>query len=386
MMILHEFITSYRDPIIARAREKLTDRPWAVVSQSELEYGVPLFLTQLSETLRLETTATPFANTAIGESAARHGRELRTLGFNVSQVVHDYGDICQAITEVAVEHNLPITTEEFHTLNRCLDTAIAGAVTEHARVTAETRTTEEIERIGQLAHELRDVLHSAVLAFNTLKLGAVAINGSTGAVLGRSLMNLRDLVDNTLADVRMDANIQRRERILVAALLSEIAVVSNLHADVRGLRFAVEHVDPGLVVNGDPQLLESAITNLLNNAFKFTNAGGLIMLRAVRDGESVRIEVEDECGGLAEGVEVVFKPFAGRRKADRSGLGLGLSIARKAVVAHGGDIHFRNVPGTGCVFSIGLPLAAESLAAPELFSTTPSGRLLDMRFLKGAGS
>src|SRR5688572_14157125 len=135
--MLHEFITTYRDPIIARTREKLTDRPWALVSESELEHGVPLFLTQLSETLRLETTATPFSASAIGESAARHGRELRALGFNISQVVHDYGDICQAITEVSVEHNLPITTEEFHTLNRCLDTAIAEAVTEHSRMTAE---------------------------------------------------------------------------------------------------------------------------------------------------------------------------------------------------------------------------------------------------------
>ena len=357
--MLHEFITTYRDPIIARTREKLTDRPWALVSESELEHGVPLFLSQLAETLRLEMTTKSFSDKAIADSAARHGRELRASGFTISQVVHDYGDICQAITEVAVAHNLPITTEEFHTLNRCLDTAIAEAVTEHARITAETRTTEEIERTGHLAHEIRDVLHTAVMAFNTLKLGTVAINGSTGSILGRSLMNLRDLVDNTLADVRMDANIQRRERLPVAAFLSEIAVVANLHADVRGLRFAVEPVDAALAVNGDPQLLESAVTNLLNNAFKFTPPGGLITLRAVRDGDRVHIEVADGCGGIAEGIEVVFKPFAGRRKADRTGLGLGLSIARKAVIAHGGDIHFRNVPGKGCVFVIALPLAVE---------------------------
>ena len=139
--MLYEFITTYRDPIIARAREKLTDRPWPLVSTSELEHGVPLFLTQLSETLRWETTPTPFSQDVIGASAVQHGRELRALGFNISQVVHDYGDICQAITEVAVEQHLPITTEEFHTLNRCLDTAIAEAVTEHARITAESRST-----------------------------------------------------------------------------------------------------------------------------------------------------------------------------------------------------------------------------------------------------
>ncbi|HET9831599.1 MAG TPA: hypothetical protein VFP91_07815, partial [Vicinamibacterales bacterium] len=173
-----------------------------LASTSELEFGVPLFLTQLADTLRLETTPTPFSQKAIGASAARHGRELRALGFNISQVVHDYGDICQAITEVAVEQQLPITTEEFHTLNRCLDTAIAEAVTEHARITAESRSNEELERSGQLTHEIRDVLNTALLAFHTLKRGTVAINGSTGTVLGRSLMSLRDLVDNELSGIR----------------------------------------------------------------------------------------------------------------------------------------------------------------------------------------
>jgi len=382
-MQLHEFITTYRDPIIARTREKLTDRPWAVVSASELEHGVPLFLTQLSETLRLEMTMHPFSDAAIGTSAARHGRELRALGFNISQVVHDYGDICQAVTEIAVEQQLPITTTEFHTLNRCLDLAIAGAVTEHARITAETRSTEEIERTGQLAHEIRDVLHSAVLAFNTLKLGTVAINGSTGAVLGRSLMTLRDLVDNTLSDVRMAANIQRRERMQVAAFLGEIAVVANLHAECRGLRFGVDNVDADMAVDGDPQLLASAVTNLLNNAFKFTHAGGLIVLRAIRDGERVRIEVEDECGGIAGDIDSVFQPFTDRRKADRTGLGLGLSIAQKAITTHGGGIYVRNLPGKGCVFAIVLPLAVEGTPVPEArLSTTPSGQLVDLRHLK----
>ena len=363
--MLHEFITTYRDPIITRTREKLTDRPWALVSEVELEHGVPLFLTQLSETLRLETTATPFSASAIGESAARHGRELRALGFTISQVVHDYGDICQAVTEIALEQGLPITTEEFHTLNRCLDTAIAEAVTEHARITAESRSTEEIERTGQLSHELRDVLHSAMLSYNTLKLGAVSINGSTGTVLGRSLMTLRDLVDNTLADVRMEANIQRRERIEVSAFLADIAVVANLHAQVRDLRFHVEAVDPSLALTGDRQLLASALMNLLNNAFKFTRARGHVVLRAMRQGQHLRIEVEDECGGITERPEVIFQPFTGRRQTDRTGLGLGLSIARKAVRRHNGDIDFHNLPGKGCVFVIALPLAVAGTPEPE---------------------
>lgn len=118
--MLHEFVTLNREAIILRTRDRLVSRTSPPVSTDELDNGVPVFLTQLSETLRREVTATPFAPGAIGSTAARHGGELSALGFSVSQVVHDYADICQAITELAIDQQAPITTEEFHTLNRCL--------------------------------------------------------------------------------------------------------------------------------------------------------------------------------------------------------------------------------------------------------------------------
>ncbi len=365
--MLHEFLNTHREAIILRSRTKLTDRPWPLVSTSELVNGVPLFLTQLSETLRLELTEAPYSDHEIAETASKHGAELRGLGFNISQVVHDYGDICQAVTEIAVEAKAPVTTEEFHILNRCLDTAIAGAVTEHARITAETRSTGEIERSGQLAHEIRDQLNTATLAFHTLKRGTVAINGSTGTVLGRSLMNLRDLVDSTLADIRMSANIARQERVSVKVFLGEIAIAGHLHAEFREVRFEIGDVEAALAVNTDPQLLASAVMNLLNNAFKFTPRGGHVVLRALRTGDRVLIEVEDQCGGMPANNADPFQAFTDRRKHDRSGLGLGLSIARKAVRTSGGEIHFRNLPGTGCVFVIDLPLDTD----------TPAGLLPD---------
>lgn len=228
--MLHTFLTIHRDAILARMREKLADRGEPSVSSSDLDHGVAAFLSQLAETLRLEATTTPFSPTAIGTTAARHGRDLLGLGFNVSQVVHDYGDICQAITELALEQGAPIGIEEFRILNRCLDTAIAEAVTEHARITARRTGAEENEWRGQVAHELRNSLNTALLAFQTLRQGTVAINGSTGMVLGRSLMALRDLIDGALCEVRLDTGTQRRERLTVAEFFEEIAVVANLHA------------------------------------------------------------------------------------------------------------------------------------------------------------
>ncbi|MEQ1759234.1 MAG: HAMP domain-containing sensor histidine kinase [Vicinamibacterales bacterium] len=359
--MLYEFITTYRDAIIDRARGKLTARPWPVASQEELNNGVPLFLAQLADILQSESSGTPHSSRAMDSTATSHGRDLTALGFTVSQVVHDYGDICQAVTELAIEQRAPITTEEFKTLNRCLDDATASAVMEHARITAEARVAEESERSGHLAHETRDLLHTAILAYQLLKQGSVAINGSTGAVLGRSLMGMRDLIDRTLAEIRLAADRQRPERLPIKPFLAEIAVAGRLHAESRGLEFAAEPCSDGLVVVADPHLLASAVTNLLNNAFKFTTAGGHVWLRAHASEEArVMIEVEDECGGIPPAEGDPFRSFGEQRSRDRTGLGLGLSLARKVVRAEGGDIHIRNVPGKGCVFVIDLPAAVRS--------------------------
>jgi K+-sensing histidine kinase KdpD len=112
------------------------------------------------------------------------------------------------------------------------------------------------------------------------------------------------------------------------------------------------------MVDADPQLLASALFNLLQNAFKYSTPHGHVTVRTVRDGERVSIEVEDECGGLPEGnTETLFLAFGARRGRDRSGLGLGLAISHKAVKAIGGDIHTRNLPGKGRIFAIELPVA-----------------------------
>jgi signal transduction histidine kinase len=365
-VMLHEFIDLNRDVIISGTRERVRSRPWPSVAPGEVEDGVPLFLTQLSETLRLEATSAPFPPDAIGAAAARHGGDLVRLGFTVSQVVHDYGDICQTITALAVEQRAPISVEEFHTLNRCLDTAIAEAVTEHARVTAEARSAEETERLGHAAHDLRDTLTTATLAFHALKRGTVAINGSTGALLGQSLMSLREVVERTLSEVRLEAGKQRRVRLPVVTFIHEIAATGLLHSEYRHIQFTVEPIDPALSIDADPQLLTSAMMNLLHNAFKNTPSGGHVVLRARAERQRLLIETEDECGGIPEGKGDLFQVFGNRRGSDRSGLGLGLSIARKAVRAHGGEIRVRNMPGKGCVFTIELPLAVEELVPPAV--------------------
>jgi len=280
---------------------------------------------------------------------------LLRRGLTIGQVVHDYGDVCQTITALAIERDEPISGEEFRTLNLCLDDAIAGAVTEYATQRERVIEDQGTERLGILAHELRNVLNTAMLSFESIKSGRVAVAGSTGALHTRSLLNLRRLIDRSLADVRLDAKMESVRFVSVKDLIEEVEIGALMEARARGIRFTVASVDLAVTVEGDRQILAAAISNLLQNAFKFTAREGQVSLTVRADTDRVLIDVEDECGGLPPGkVEELFRPFE-QRGADRSGVGLGLTICLKAAKASGGAIRVRDVPGKGCVFTLDLP-------------------------------
>jgi signal transduction histidine kinase len=365
--MLHEFLAENHEELAARCKVKVAARPAPKPTADELEFGIPLLIEQLVTTLRSERTGAQYVEQAevpsdIGATAVKHGNELLKKGFTVDQVVHDYGDLCQALTELAHEKNVLITVDEFHTFNRCLDNAIADAVSEFGRQRDRLISDEGVEsmneRLGSLAHELRNLLNSAMLAFQAVKSGNVALTGATGGVLGRSLIGLRDLIDRSLAGVRLTDGLQpRREPINIREIVDEIRISAALEASAKGITFAVTPVDKTLSVDADRQMLSSAIANLLQNAFKFTRAAGHVSLAAHAAADRVFIDVQDECGGLPPGkTEELFLPFK-QGSTDRSGVGLGLSISRRCVEANGGKLRARNLPGTGCIFTIDLPQA-----------------------------
>jgi len=374
--MLHEFLTANRDELIARCVAKVAKRPVPPPTAAEMIHGIPRFLTQITETLRSEAASdeptsrrisgvgdpgtSPTAS-EIGESAAAHGDELQKKGFTVDQVVHDYGDLCQAITELAVEQNAPIEVTEFRTLNRCLDNAMADAVTrfgsQHDRSIRDWAAQDTNERLGVLAHELRGKLNVARLAVEAIKRGTVGIAGATGAILDRSLTAMRDIIDRSFAEVRLGAGLSpHRERILIRELFEEVRVLAGLQARAKGLALTVRPGEAGLAIDADRHTIASAVSNLVENAIKFTPTGGQISMRGYASTERVLIDIADECGGLPTGTpEELFQPFH-QRSSDRTGLGLGLSISRRGVEANDGKLSVRNRPGKGCVFTIDLPL------------------------------
>jgi signal transduction histidine kinase len=370
--MLHEFLTANRHDLIDRCRKKVGQRTAPRATDDELTHGIPMFLDQLIKTLEVEQTTEPLRSRKvsgpsggagpgeIGDAATVHGRELLRHGFSVDQVVHDYGDLCQAITDLGFELKAGIEVSEFRTLNRCLDNAIAEAVAEFAYqrdlIVAHRHADALNVRLGVFAHELRNFLSTATLSIAALRSGSVGLTGATGAMLDRSLVGMRNLIDRSLAEVRLTAGLPSQHEVFsLAEFIAEIKLSATLEAQVRECGFGVYQVDPQLALDADRDLLLSAVGNLLQNAFKFTHPHSEVQLNAYAMGDRIRIEVEDECGGLAPGaIERLFQPFT-QLGNDRSGLGLGLTICRNSVEASGGILSVRDLPGTGCVFIIDLP-------------------------------
>ena len=301
--MLQDFVTTRRADIIARCRAKIAARPAPRATDVELEHGVPLFLDQLVASFR--HTLGP-SSLLREESAARHTGTLLQRGFTVAQVVHDYGNIGQTISELAAESGTPLSSAEFQALNACLDDSIASAVTEYGRL----REFASTERLGLLAHELRNLLNISFLSFDMLKFGALPASGSTGTILSNSLRALRDLIDKELTAMRLGSGIQQHEVVTLREFIEDVEVTAAIEATDRGLQFSVAPVESEIKISIDRQILVSVISNLLLNAFKFTRPGSRVSLRARATGTKVVIEVEDECGGLPAGtIEKMFVPL-----------------------------------------------------------------------------
>ena len=370
---LHRFLSNNRDELAHRCRIKVGQRPGRSATESQLQDGIPLFLDQLIRTLKIEQTSKPLdsrqvsgpagggaALSEVSVSASQHGKDLLDLGLTVDQVVHDYGDLCQAITDLAVERDAPFQVDEFRTLNRCLDNAISDAVTEFSYqrdvVNRDVQARESNERMGFFAHELRNLLGTVSLAFSAAKAGNLSLAGATGSILERSILGLENLIASSLEEVRtMADNNSVLDSFSLADFIAEIYAAAELSIGTHGCIFRAPQVDPDLAITGSRDLLMAAVANLLQNAFKFTHPHTEVFLTAYAAGDRILIDVKDHCGGLGVGVaESMFLPFSQAGK-NRTGLGLGLTIAKQSVNANGGTLTVQNLPSDGCVFTISLP-------------------------------
>jgi len=375
---LSEFLVRHREGIERRTSDVFFARSAPTPAVSELQRGIPIFMEQLIETLnRGDEPAAEIDDREIAKTATDYGQRLFGLGFTVSELVHGYGSVCEVVTKFAGEVGHDIATRDFEVFNRVLDVAIAESVTAHELERTADAAERENERIGELAHELRNALAAAAMSLAVIRKGTVGTRGPTAEVLDRSLTLMGTLIDRSLAGVRL--RIAPRpvgERFRLADALDQIGATVRRDIESRKLTFVVE-IDRDLEVETDRQFLMSAVSNVVQNALKYTRAGTRVSLRGRRTDDRIVIEVEDRCGGLPSGkIDELFRPFV-RGGHQRPGVGLGLSIAIRAIKAINGAIRVRDLPGNGCIFIVELPavLVLPPLRAQRSRSTSRAKRI-----------
>ena len=367
-MTMHEMLTENRTQILEHCRVAMKESMHLTDAEG-VDEGLVTLYNQLLEVVDLSTeedspeTRQKIVKEAISDTESKkHAQDFHSRGYTIMQLVRGYGSLCQGITDFAQDNDKSITSAEFAQLNLCLDIAIAQAVTEFQKLEVSFTEKDERLKMGYLIRELRNSLSGAVLSHELIRSGRVGVNGSTSAIMTTAHTRMRELIDRSVAEFRMSAD-QELELSVFKLFHVVSEVESSLSSELNSKQLTVHaDADSTLLVKADRHLMISAITHLVQNAIRFTPEGGNIWLQVYADGTDTVIEVEDQCGGLPAGkVEEMFKPYS-FDGTEPNNLGFGLSMVRQAADLHGFVLAVRNVPKTGCVFSLRMPtyVAAET--------------------------
>ena len=357
---LHSLLAAQRDDLIA-AWSAETGRMIASVSvaRAELLDRMPDFVDQIIAALH--PTAIPLPPT--GEIAEEHGAQRLGIGFDVGEVIREYGLLHRCILDIAERAGHTPTLREQGIIARWLSTGIADAVAQYVKQRDIETQRQTSEHLGFIAHELRNPLATARMAFVRMQQAApelMAANARWADVLDRNLRRTMDQINNVLGQASLQLGVEPAiQRVDLKPFLEELVADAEAESQSRGITVTLS-VSDGIGLEIDPRLMRSAISNLLNNALKFSRPSSYVDLIVTRPAGRVLIDVIDACGGLPPGkAEELFKPLV-QRSENRSGYGLGLAIALQAVEAHHGAIRIRDRPGVGCVFTIDLPATERS--------------------------
>ncbi len=239
----------------------------------------------------------------------------------------------------------------------------------------ERRKVEQLrdEFIGMVSHELHNRLTEVAGALYTSlsekQLPAEEKQQLLHDALGGTEM-LNQILDNLLELSRAQANHLTLTIQPVNMLEAAAGVVIRLQYKSAGHRFEID-IPPGLAVQADPVRIELILRNLVDNAIKYSPSGGQVTIFAKRDGETLVAGVSDQGPGIPlEEQEKLFVRFSRLEQSVRSGaegIGLGLSVCRTLVEAHGGHIWVESRPGQGSTFYFTIPIDAK----PDAAGNTP---------------
>jgi len=365
---LADTIQANKENVIALWREKVRVVPAARrLDRPALDHRIAAILDELAEALRQKKDEPMIKMNHLRPGAAEHAIERLHQDFNLTEVVAEYNALREVIHGFAEANQIRMAGPVNATVNRVLDNAVATAVQTFSE-------TKEFEIQRQREEHLSFVVHDLKAPLSALAIAAKILDKSLPVaakdehicrmfeILHRNVFRLTALITKVLQEtvdiqsggsgVRFPAKLERREFDLwrlVQELMDDLQPLSEM----RGTQLKNE-IPAGCVVYADPKLLTQVFQNLISNAIDYTQ-NGEIVISASSTKQMVQCCVQDTGEGIPEDrIDKIFDKLetAGRKKG---GFGLGLTVAKQIVEAHGGHIEVASKLGSGSTFNIYLP-------------------------------
>lgn len=306
--MLYEFISQNHAWLLERGKQ-LREARGQVPVDHELGRGFSLFLDQLIASLRQEESEGAYSSGAIsgptsgapsqsevGMAAFSLGSEVYALGVPIDQLVHSYGDMCQAIVELSEQMNLRLEIAEYHLLNQCLDNAIATAVTEYEfhqnRQLASHSRRAEMAHKAEVSERLRNHLGTATTAIAALKLRELTLGGVTGRILERSLMHLNEIVNGLEnEEIAHQAATEALHLVQLATFLTGVVSAVMPCTSILKRRLTLAPVPATLALQAPLEMLAAVLIGLLQACLERTVEDDEINLHGYARGSSILIDI-----------------------------------------------------------------------------------------------
>lgn len=358
---LGELIEKHRDELLADWHCEVALLPGAEqLDGPTITDHIPQLLIEVSENLRSDRS-----EASLILSPAEHGVQRWRVGFDITEVVAEYGILRSCIDRLAEKHNLPLTHQANRIVNSVFDHAVAQATKAYStHMTLELQKRRE-EHLSFVIHDLRTPLQAVSLATTMLERllpddAKIELFETSLATLRRNIARLDALIKRVLQDetnlqLADSSKVEKREFDLWALVESVMQDLSPIATDSRST--LVNNVPPHMTIVADARLLGQVFQNLLSNAIKFTPNGKILVEARPQDGDGIaQCWVKDTGAGIdSDRLDKIFEKLETDQQPEKRGVGLGLAIVKQIVELHGGSIEVESRVGEGSTFTFGIP-------------------------------
>jgi signal transduction histidine kinase len=359
---LGELIESHHDELLSNWHREVGLLPGAEqLDAPTITDHIPQLLTELSENLRSDGME---AN--LIASPAEHGVQRWRVGFDITEVVAEYGILRTCIYRLAEKYNLPLATNAACIVNSVFDKAVAQAIKAYATHMAVELQNRREEHLSFVIHDLRTPLQAISLATTSLERSQpdeskTELFTSPVSMLRRNIGRLDLLIKRVLQEegnlqLNDSPKVERREFDLWSLVESTIQDLYPIASDAHTT--LINNVPSDMTIFADARLLGQVFQNLISNAIKFTPNGKITAGASTANG-LVQCWIEDTGAGIdAERLGKIFDKLETDHQPDKRGVGLGLAIVKQIVELHGGTVTVESRVGEGSRFTLEIPQPA----------------------------